>query len=310
MASARAFNSLSATDHTILKSSRKADKISDEIAWFDHLPSPLRRFTPHLIDRYDDQGAKSYEVEYLYLTTLSELLVFGMLPSFIWQRIFEACNQFLSTCARFPAPDGAADHAGSLYLPKTLARLEAFARQSGIDPDRPWRYDGRPLPGLNRLAELAAARIPPPAPEMLCVVHGDFCFSNIFYDFRANTVKVVDPRGEHGIFGDLRYDVAKLYHSVAGCYDVIVADRFVCRVEGDHALSLELPGTEAMGDVRRVFEATPLVGRTPAEMAAPAIVVLLFLSMLPLHDDRPERQRAFLANALRLFRDLEAGDGG
>ena len=66
----------------------------------------------------------------------------------------------------------------------------------------------------------------------------------------------------------------------------------------------------ALGDVRRVFEATPLVGRTPAEMAAPAIVVLLFLSMLPLHDDRPERQRAFLANALRLFRDLEAGDGG
>jgi hypothetical protein len=31
----------------------------------------------------------------------------------------------------------------------------------------------------------------------------------------------------------------------------------------------------------------------------------LFLSMLPLHADRPDRQGAFIANALRLFGDLD-----
>jgi hypothetical protein len=34
-------------------------------------------------------------------------------------------------------------------------------------------------------------------------------------------------------------------------------------------------------------------------------VVLLFISMLPLHADRPERQTAFLANALRLYSQLD-----
>ena len=32
----------------------------------------------------------------------------------------------------------------------------------------------------------------------------------------------------------------------------------------------------------------------------------LFLSMLPLHADRPDRQQAFVANALRLWRELDA----
>jgi hypothetical protein len=42
---------------------------------------------------------------------------------------------------------------------------------------------------------------------------------------------------------------------------------------------------------------------TPWDTEIIAIVVHLFLSMLPLHSDRPDRQRAFLANALRLFHD-------
>jgi len=36
-----------------------------------------------------------------------------------------------------------------------------------------------------------------------------------------------------------------------------------------------------------------------------ATMVSLFLSMVPLHADRPDRQRAFIANALRLFSALE-----
>jgi hypothetical protein len=41
------------------------------------------------------------------------------------------------------------------------------------------------------------------------------------------------------------------------------------------------------------------------ESAAPAICTLLFLSMLPLHAEDPNRQDAFLANALRLFQQLD-----
>lgn len=29
----------------------------------------------------------------------------------------------------------------------------------------------------------------------ISLIHGDFCFSNIMYDFRAGAIKTFDPRG-------------------------------------------------------------------------------------------------------------------
>ncbi len=59
-------------------------------------------------------------------------------------------------------------------------------------------------------------------------MHGDFCFSNITYDFAIIRIKTIDPRGltpnnELTIYGDTQYDIAKLSHSVLGLYDWIIA---------------------------------------------------------------------------------------
>ena len=47
-------------------------------------------------------------------------------------------------------------------------------------------------------------------------------------------------------------------------------------------------------------DGVPAAGRT-----VKAITISLFLSMLPLHADRPDRQMAFIANALRLYARFE-----
>jgi len=54
------------------------------------------------------------------------------------------------------------------------------------------------------------------------MIHGDCCFSNILYGADRNIIRFIDPRGSFGkvgIFGDIRYDVAKLQHSVDGLYE-------------------------------------------------------------------------------------------
>ena len=107
------------------------------------------------------------------------------------------------------------------------------------------------------------------------------------------------------IYGDLRYDLAKLGHSVVGRYDQIVAGRCRPRVDGDdYAIAFEpiaaQPWLEAaLGDLE-----VDGVGGLSSEVRA--VTAGLFLSMLPLHADRPDRQAAFIANALRLYRELEA----
>jgi len=46
-----------------------------------------------------------------------------------------------------------------------------------------------------------------------------------------------------------------------------------------------------------------LLGKAIADWDCYPIMVLLFLSMLPLHADRPQRQMAMLANAFRIYKD-------
>ena len=57
--------------------------------------------------------------------------------------------------------------------------------------------------------------------ESFVLIHGDCTFSNMM--LRANGEPVlIDPRGYFGyteLFGDVRYDWAKMYYSIMGNYD-------------------------------------------------------------------------------------------
>lgn len=57
--------------------------------------------------------------------------------------------------------------------------------------------------------------------ENFCFIHGDCTFSNLMLRDNGEPV-LIDPRGYFGfteLFGDERYDWAKLYYSIAGNYD-------------------------------------------------------------------------------------------
>ena len=251
-----------------------------------------------------------YETEYLYLSTLSDLGVFGRLPTYVWQRIFQSCDDFL-TAAKNYRPDASPLQPDRIYRDKTIERLEAYAGQSGTDLGRDWHYRGKILPSLNVIVKAIIEAIPPATPDYFQIVHGDFCFSNILYDFRANAIRVVDPRGIAAdetptIYGDVRYDIAKLFHSAVGGYDFIICSRHVLEDSGGYELALDLPTGRDVEERQAVFHDRAFAGYSMAQAAAQPISILLFLSMLPLHKDRPDRQRSFLANALRLYADMDA----
>lgn len=70
-------------------------------------------------------------------------------------------------------------------------------------------------------------------------------------------------------------------------------------------MSLTLHVDDRIRSIQVAFAARPFLdGLTPTDVMP--LTVLLFLSMLPLHADNPQRQLALLANALRLYADLIA----
>ncbi len=306
MTTERGFNRLNASRRRVEKTGTPHAKIVAEARWFDSLPPALRIHTPAYLGMREEAGVPSYAIEYLHLPTLSDLFVFGRLARGGWGRIFDACDEFLTGCAAHPAGQGEAGDTDTLYLDKTMARLERHARETGLSLDAPCRLGGVALPSLTQMAQAAAAAIPPAQARHLTLVHGDFCFSNILYDARAELARVIDPRGLDSdgrltSFGDLRYDLAKLFHSVVGRYDHIIAGAARVRRDGPLDVTLELPGDRSLAVIEAEFLERRYAGMHMMEASAPAIAVLLFLSMLPLHADVPARQDAFLANAMRLF---------
>ena len=198
--------------------------------------------------------------------------------------------------------------ANGMLAEKTPARLEAYLREAGLDASSDTTLNGTRLPSLSHVLEhcLESAGRLPVVPGIL---HGDLCFSNILYDTRADRIKIIDPRGlnyleELSLVGDLRYDLAKLSHSVLGLYDFIIGDAF--EVDNGHGLDFQfnIHADDNIRQIQKTFEALPLVGDLTARDVAP-ITIMLFLSMLPLHRDTPRRQRAMLANALRLFSEMD-----
>jgi hypothetical protein len=254
------------------------------------------------------EGRGFYQTEYEYLPVLSELFVYGAIGRRAWLGVLGSCEDFLRLCALYRGPGSADAALKALAVDKTLSRLETFARDTGFDIRQPLSFDGRPAPSLTGMAEALAAGLKLDSARRESVMHGDFCFSNILYNARVRRIKAIDPRGGIGevasLYGDPRYDLAKLAHSISGRYDQIIAGRCHARKDGhDYGLDFETLACQpwldgGLADLR-------VDGISGGDPTVRAVTAGLFLSMIPLHADRPDRQRAFIANALRLYLDLD-----
>lgn len=313
--SARHFNTLHINNRTARKSSKDVAKIRSEAAWFISVPPPVRIYSARLIDSGDDaDGQAFYETEYGYLPTLSELFTFGALGPSAWSNIMRSCKDFLSACAAAHTElvaETADQMLFGLMVTKTASRLHRFAEETGFDVDRTLFYNRQPVPSLMQIALDTSHQIDFASGRRTHVMHGDFCFSNILYDSRMQRIRVIDPRGyledgQPSISGDLRYDMAKFVHSIIGRYDQIIAGRYRLDPPNGNHFFIELEQLTHHAWLEDMLDHFVVDGVCAAGRAVLALSICLFLSMLPLHSERPDRQRAFIANALRLFVKLEA----
>jgi hypothetical protein len=305
----REFNNLYVNNQVVRKVSNEKNKILAEANWFKKIPQKLKVFTPQIYNSGENSGSAFYEIEYLYLSTLSELFVFGNNHPFIYTNILKACQYFIDSCYKFQVKGEIAPTMlnNSIYYPKTRARLLDFSKQTNIDLEKPFILNDEEYPSLLQIAEVTSKLIKPLKGEEICVIHGDFCFSNILYDFRTQNIKVVDPRGlspdgEVTIYGDIRYDIAKLAHSVIGLYDHIVAQYFGLVEIEPYKYKFELFTNETTQIIQDRFIQMRFIEKTLEELDTFPILAQLFLSMLPLHNDNKIRQKALMLNALRMYK--------
>jgi hypothetical protein len=305
---ARAFNTVRIDGLTAHKSSADSAKIRAEAYWLRAAPAPVQLYAARLLASGEADERLFYETEYEYLPVLSELFVHGLVGRQAWLRILASCADFLTACAAHRGPGSGDEALAALCVDKTVQRLERHARETGFPIDRPLRFDGAPTPSLLQIAERLVPMLDLQSGRTECVMHGDLCFSNLLYDSRVRRIRTIDPRGmisdKPSLYGDLRYDLAKLAHSIWGLYDQLIAGRYAV-TEHDHDFTLSFEPIPAQPWLEAGLAQMTIDGVGGLSIPVRAATTSLFLSMLPLHADRPDRQRAFIANALRLWRELD-----
>lgn len=308
----RAFNDLVIDGFSVVKCSEDDKKILAESNWFKSVPLGLKKYIPSLWDSGVKDNKGYYQIEYFYLSSLAELYVFGENEIFVWQNILKSCNQFLIDCLVFKDPNqlDLERFGNRLYGEKTIKRINIYAQAQNLDLDKHWILNGQSLPSIKTIIDEMNVLIPIPSVGVQSIMHGDFCFSNILYNFRTQSIKVIDPRGidedrNETIYGDVRYDIAKIAHSVIGLYDFIITGYFSYREIDPHHIEFEIFTNPTIEKIQDFYKNSSMGGLTMSEASTYPILVHLFLSMLPLHNDNPARQKAMLANALRLYVDFK-----
>ncbi len=291
--------------NTIKKNSENTEKLRDELDWYLQIPDELKALTPRIL-HYETQGNQvEITQEYYGYPTLSEIYVYSDLHPENWmiilRHLIRIHQQFCKYKAVMPS-----DVLVDMYITKTEKRLVTLM-QSAYWHDLLNRkeiiYNGRAYQNFGLLRPFIETVVEEMKQDFLpCIIHGDFCFSNILYDFANQIVRLIDPRGSFGvkgIYGDPRYDMAKLRHSVAGMYDFIVSDLFDVR-ESEDGFQGEIFNMQNLNPVIENFD-QKLVESGYNLQHIKVIEGLLFISMLPLHQDYPKRQlMMFLTGIVRL----------
>ena len=299
---------------TIRKTSRNQAKFRDEINYLRLLPSDLSVLFPRLLSYSLDWDKLSMTMEYYGYPSLAEVFLYHQLDPAIWERVFAHLHDILAQAfMRYRQPIGR-EAVLEMYLDKTRKRLADLQGDGALRALRehkgPLLINGKPCQPI----ELLWPRIEADARKLAenpigCVIHGDLCFSNILYDLRSQICKFVDPRGsfgEVGIFGDLRYDVAKLYHSVFGHYDFITNDLFQVQVDGDQ-VQLDIRTRPQYRAILERFDKVFFSSAPPYRFNRREILLitgLIFLAIPALHYDSPNRQLAMYIRAMQIFAEL------
>lgn len=302
----RAFNDLKIEEGIVVKSGSPQLKIEAEARWFESIPNKLRIFSPLYLGQKKINESIGYAIEYLPCMPLNELFVHGQNQVQDWNIIFSEIKRWFTLAYNQPSINNKEIEREFQQLidEKTFSRIEQYAKEQNISLDTPCYYEGKQLPSLREICTECINMVKQLAPVQ-GVLHGDLCFSNMLFDSRSLKLKVIDPRGldanqNFTIYGDLKYDYAKLTHSVIGLYDFIISGDFIIYHRDTKDVSLHFDIAGRIKKIQKVFMESKFIENISFKNIVP-LVILLFFSMLPLHSDRPDRQDAMFLNALRLY---------
>ena len=309
---ARFFNALSGDEYTVVKSSVNKEKIRAEYEYYRLLPDEMRMWFAQAFDYKEDENGASYTMERFHMTDLALRFVHGAIGEEEFKQLMDKLFFFLTHRKnKSVSKEEYAACQRKLYVDKVNSRIEKLKGLTEFREIEGILAQTAEFGGLDALVKRyfnLFERFQRTAKEsgepVLTVSHGDLCFSNILYNKEANLLRLIDPKGaltEEELYTDPYYDLAKLSHSICGSYDYFNSGLFEITLSEENKLRLTID--ENNKRYRKVFR--EYVERNSFDFIRVRIYeASLFLSMLPLHIDRPKKVLGFILNAEKILEEV------
>ena len=306
---ARYFNSLrfDRSSEIVTKTSENTLKLIDEIEWYKQIPNDLSKLIPK-IKEFDQSKKPFLKLEYIKHPTLAELWLYSDFSSKLWieilKKLFEILNQF----KKYSKSVSLADY-DLIYKTKTEDRIQELTNSNEsfkhILASDVLFINGKKYRNWSVIKEEIELKIHDLYHEEdNCLIHGDLCFSNIFCDFKNKNFKLIDPRGKWGsdMHGDVKYDVAKIRHSIVDGFDTITNGLYSASLSESNHIAMKIFKPKNHQEICMHFD--NLIQNKWNLNEIKLIEGLLFISMLPLHKDHFERQLAFYSIGIQLLNEV------
>ncbi len=227
----RYFNDVHIGEKVVIKNARDPKFVSlleDEINWYRYMGSKgfaaipkINNYKPLTLERIN--GMHPHKI-----MNLSHNEKIGLITKII-QKLDEMHSLERQSVNR--------EDLYKVYVNKTLERIKPVSKMLNLHSGKKYVVNGKKV---EVLTPSESAVIKGMFNELSYVhyfspIHGDPTFSNILVT-KGKEIKFIDPRGYFGdskIYGDPRYDFAKLYYSAVGNYDQFNEQNFKFKLQFD-----------------------------------------------------------------------------
>lgn len=297
----RNFNSLYLDELSVLHKKSTYEKVKSEINWFKEIENTdYDKLTPKFY--HNNLFENEYAIEFYDYLTLNEYFTFYPLYSFnkeyIFENLFNKLNNIYLKNKIYSL--SFKDFMNEMLINKTKKRLSDWDREDLIEAED-IIINGKKYFGIKKVLRKLESRI-----EKICsdsinyisIIHGDPAFSNILFSPRSMIYKLIDPRGNFCVdtmYGDYRYDIAKLRHCYHGRYDEIINDLFNVSNE-KNKIKLKFFKDNDF----EIYDKILLKNKININDIE-IIEGLFFISMIPLHSESKEHQLAFFAQGIKML---------
>ncbi|WP_454752598.1 hypothetical protein [Cupriavidus necator] len=307
----RHFNAVEVDAYYYTKSSRDKRKMLAEYSFYALVPESMRPWLIQPFDYRDDGSRASYKMMRYYLADASLQWVHGAFDSdsfraFVERLLFFVRERPRKACSKARS----SEVAHGLFVAKLEERAKQFLSMAEgqrintlVSSSKQDLDLNRQLARYHALYQRYADHF---AFDHMVVGHGDPCFSNILYDQQRYLLKLIDPKGavtEDELWTHPLYDLCKISHSVLGDYDFVNNGLYSVGFTENNQLELRVSHSNHASLQPIFLECMNTLGYSRKIIRLGE--ASLFLSMLPLHIDHPNKVMAFLLKAHSILNEVE-----